>query len=78
MSLGWPLKKTAKTSQLLKLVDGIVTSTQYKKLAPDALQLIYLSKSEILQTEWKQDNKNIKNAKFIGEKLKTKGLMFLV
>ena len=42
MSLGWPLKKTAKTSQLLKLVDGIVTSTQSKKLAPDASKMLNL------------------------------------
>ena len=35
-------------------------------------------KFEILQTTWKDKTKNIKMAKTIGEKLKTKGRMFFL
>ena len=39
---------------------------------------VHLWKFEILQTTWRNKTKNIKSAKSIGEKLKTKGLMFFV
>ena len=49
-----------------------VKSTQYKKLAPNALRFTYLA------NHMKKQNKKHQNAKSIGEKLKTKGLMFFV
>ena len=49
-------------------------STQYKKLAPNALQFTYWN----LLKHMKKRNKNHQNDICIGEKLKTKGLMFFV
>ena len=49
-------------------------STQYKKLAPNALRFTF----EVLQNHMKKQSKKHQNAKFIGEKLKTKRLMFFV
>ena len=49
-----------------------VKSTQYKKLAPNTLRFTYLA------NHMKKQNKKHQHVKFIGEKLKTKGLMFFV
>ena len=54
------------------LVRLVVKSTQYKKLAPNALRFTYLA------NHMKKLNKKHQNAKSIGEQLKTKGLMFFV
>ena len=51
-----------------------VKSTQYKKLAPN----VHIHKIWNLANHMKKQNKKHQNAKSIGEKLKSKGLMFFV
>ena len=52
-----------------------VKSTQYKKLAPNALRFTY---QNLKSFKPREKTKNIQNARYIGEKLKTKCLMFCV
>ena len=59
---------------LLKLSTS--KSTQYTKLAPNALWFTYCNLKSRKPHE--QQNKKQRNARFIDEKLKTKSLMFFV
>ena len=54
----------------------LVKSTQYKKLAPNALRFTYQNLKSCKPHE--KQNKKHQNAKYIGEIMKTKGLMFIV
>ena len=65
---------------LTHLTLKIIKSTQYKKLVPNASHVVYTLHIKIwnLAKHMKIQNRKHQNGRIIGEKLKTKSLMFFV